>query len=80
MSVIKKDRTYESYIKKIQKKAKNTQKTFDNSYKHFDKFCIAEYDKPADELIQEMKVAEPEAVFDILQEWINWGELSPSTI
>jgi len=80
MSVIKKIRSLESYKKKIQSKAQNSQKTFTNSYKHFDKFCITEYDKPADELIQEMKIAEPEAVFDILQEWVNWGELSPSTL
>jgi len=80
VSVIKKVRTYESYLKKIQNKAKNSQKVFRNSFVNFNKFCLAEYDKPANELIQEMKVAEPEAVFDILQEWLNWGKLSPSTL
>ena len=34
MSVIKKVRTLESYRNKIQKKAKNSQRTFENSFKH----------------------------------------------
>ena len=80
MSVIKKPRTLESYKKKKAKTALNSQKIFVNSLKNFNKFSLSEYDKPADELIQEMKVAEEEAVFDILQEWVNWSELSPSSI
>ena len=73
-------RTYQTYLDKIQKKAKTTQKNFINSYNHFGRFCKAKHGLSVEEIIQEMKIAEPEAVFDTLQEWVNWAKLSPSTL
>jgi len=80
MAQIISHRNYEKYLIKISKKAIKTQKGFKTAHNSFDRFCKQQYKSSGESIIDEMKIAEDEAVFDILQEWINWLDIAPGTI
>ncbi len=72
MTFLKTVRSWETYKTKILSDAVNTQKGKHRIKKNFESFCMKNYNRSMEEVIQEMKLAEEEAVFDVLQEWINW--------
>ena len=80
MAQITSQRNYQKYLIKISKKALKTQKGFKTARNSFDRFCKQQYKSSGENIIDEMKIAEDEAIFDILQEWINWLDIAPSTI
>ena len=80
MTFVKTQRNYQKYLDKISKKAEKTQKGFKTSHNSFDRFCDHRFKSSGEETIEELKLAEDEAVFDTLQEWINWMDISPNTI
>ena len=80
MALITSQRDYQKYLIKISKKAVKTQKGFKTAYNSFDRFCKQQYKDSGENIIEEMKIAEDEAIFDILQEWINWLDIAPGTI
>jgi len=80
MAQITSQRNYQKYLLKIGKKAIKTQEGFKTAHNSFDRFCKQQYKDSGESIIDEMKIAEDEAVFDILQEWINWLDIAPGTI
>ena len=80
MALITSQRDYQKYLIKISKKAVKTQKGFKTAHNSFDRFCKQQYKDSGESIIEEMKIAEDEAIFDILQEWINWLDIAPGTI
>jgi len=80
MAQITSQRNYQKYLIKISKKAVKTQKGFKTAHNSFERFCKQQYKDSGENIIDEMKIAEDEAVFDILQEWINWLDIAPGTI
>jgi len=80
VALITQQRNYQSYLSKISKKAVKTQKGFKTAHNSFDRFCKQQFKSSGENIVSEMKLAEDEAIFDTLQEWINWMDISPGTI
>jgi len=80
MTFLAKQRTLETFYEKTLQKSpgyrQNVRHTIEDN---FAVFCKERFDKSLEEVIQEMKRAEEDAVFDTLQEWINWNN-KPNTI
>jgi len=71
--VLRGDRTFESFFKvKLANKKEGTRVGYQYGIKEFERFC-AKLDPPRnlEEIIVEMKHAEPEEVIDTIQDWIN---------
>jgi len=79
MTFLATQRNIESFHKKILPKAKNTQRGILHTLKKFDVFCKEHFERSLEEVIQEMKKADREAIYDTLQIWINWID-SPNSI
>lgn len=67
-------------MKKIDKKAPQTIKTYETAFNNFGKFCQEKYGKNMDEVIKEYKKVSNEQVLDSLQDYVNWNENSAGTI
>ena len=85
MTFLELERSLESYFEKISSKAKNTQIAARNSLRNFEKFCNDHYDKKIEEIVEELqaiKSTNENAVFDVIQAWINWnkGKIVPAVI
>jgi len=78
VTFLKTIRTWETYIQKIQSYPQTTLNLKEIVKNNFDRFCQENYKRSMDEVIQEMKQAEEDSVFDLLQEWINWNDLPQS--
>ena len=76
--MLAKVRTEQSYYSKITQKAPATQLLTKKVLQKFDLFCKENYDSSIEKIISEMKQSPEEAVYDILQEWINWVDLPNS--
>jgi len=79
MSLVK-TRNVENYRLKIRKKAASSQRGFERTYRNFEKFSQANYNKPCEDLIEELKLVSADDQCELLQEWINWLEIKPSSI
>ena len=79
MTFLAKVRSLESYYSKIKVKSPSSQRGIQNTIKKFNLFCTEHFDRPVEDIIQELKKAEEEAVFDTIQLWINWID-SPNSI
>jgi len=70
-----------SYYEKIQKHSLNSQKGTKNALNNFDKFCQEKYEQGIEEIVDDLVlVKKQETVFDILQTWINWNKIAPSSL
>ena len=70
-----------SYYEKIQKHSLNSQKGTKNALNNFDLFCKEKHDQGIEEMIDDLVlVKKQETVFDILQNWINWNKIAPSSL
>jgi hypothetical protein len=79
MSLLKKIRNQEMYFEKIQTLAEGTQYHIQHSISDFENFCMEKFGKS--NIIPDLKKADEQEVFDILQLWINWSKhLKPKTI
>lgn len=79
--ILEQKRTQESYFEKIQKHSLNSQKGTKNALNNFDKFCRERYDQSIEEIVDDLVlVKKNETVFDILQSWINWNTIAPSSL
>jgi len=76
--VITKTRTEQTYYSKITQKAPATQLLTKKVLQKFDSFCKANYNSTIEKIVTEMKQSPEEAVYDVLQEWINWVDLPNS--
>ncbi len=80
MSFLARNKTRITFRDKKKKKALGTQKTYASAFQSFGKFCKAKHKKSMDEVIAEFHKVDIDIVLDTLQEWINWVDISPSTI
>ncbi|MCH8916282.1 MAG: site-specific integrase [Thaumarchaeota archaeon] len=79
--ILEQKRTQRSYYEKIQKHSLNSQKGTKNALNNFDKFCKEKYDQNIEEIVDDLVlVKKQETVFDILQSWINWNKIAPSSL
>ena len=79
--ILEQKRTQRSYYEKIQKHSLNSQKGTKNALNNFDKFCQEKYDQNIEEIVDDLVlVKKQETVFDILQSWINWNTIAPSSL
>ena len=79
--ILEQKRTQRSYYEKIQKHSLNSQKGTKNALNNFDKFCRERYDQSIEEIVDDLVlVKKNETVFDILQSWINWSTIAPSSL
>jgi len=70
-----------SYYEKIQKHSLNSQMGTKNALNNFDRFCQEKYDQRIEEIVDDLVlVKKQETVFDILQSWINWNKIAPSSL
>jgi len=80
MTFLAKQRSLETFYQKTQQKSdgyrKNVKYTLENN---FAVFCKEQFGKSLEEVMQEMKRADEDAVFDTIQEWINWNN-KPNSI
>ena len=74
VTFLKTIRTWETYKQKIQSYPMATQNAKDSVKRNFERFCQENFQRSMEEVILEMKQAEEEAVFDTIQEWINWND------
>jgi len=78
--LIVKPKTLENYLLKIRKKAPSSKRGFERTYRNFEIFSQENYKKSCEELIDELKLVSSDDQCEILQEWINWLEIKPSSI
>ena len=79
--ILEQKRTQRSYYEKIQKHSLNSQKGTKNALNNFDRFCRERYDQSIEEIVDDLVlVKKQETVFDILQSWINWSTIAPSSL
>jgi len=78
--LIVKPKNYENYRLKIRSKAASSQRGFERTYRKFEIFSQENYQKNCEELIDELKLVSTDDQCEILQEWINWLEIKPSSI
>ena len=79
MSLVR-TRNIENYRLKISGKAASSKRGFERTYRNFEKFSQANYKKPCEDLIEELKLVSSDDQCELLQEWINWLEIKPSSI
>ena len=76
-------RTSQSFKERISSKPKNTQASINTALNNFNIFCQELFKRDKDEVIEEFVKAERTAVYDTLQEWINWNlknGINPSSL
>ncbi len=78
--LIVKPKNYENYKLKIRSKAASSQRGFERTYRKFEIFSQENYQKNCEDLIDEMKLVSTDDQCEILQEWINWLTIKPSSI
>ncbi len=72
-------RTQESYYEKIKKKSPQYQIAIKQTHKRFNDYCMETFDRSCEDVIQEMKRSNEDAIYDTLQSWINWND-KPNSI
>lgn len=76
---IKKQRTRETFDEKMKSQAQNTRDLNSTALNNFEKFAKEKYQ--SDDIAAELKLADEDQVFEILQEWINWNSsIHPATL
>jgi len=86
MTILVKTRSKQNFASRIAGKAKGTQHLYEIALKNFATFCDQEHHSTDEEIINEMSLLfskNPEAIFDTLQEWLNWNTKkgnSPNTL
>jgi len=78
--LVVKPKTLENYLLKIRKKAPSSRRGFERTYRNFEIFSQENYKKNCEDLIDELKLVSSDDQCEILQEWINWLEIKPSSI
>jgi len=79
MSVTRVERSRVSFMVKIASKDLGTQEGYKVALNNLQNFCMEKYGKA--DFIPELKEYDNEAIFDFLQEWINWNsDRSPRTV
>ena len=78
--LIVKPKTLENYLLKIRKKAPSSRRGFERTYRNFEIFSQENYKKSCEDLIDELKLVSSDDQCEILQEWINWLTIKPSSI
>jgi len=73
-----KNRTRQTFLDKIQVKSIGTRKAYQSSLVNFADFCLEQYNQSnIDEIIKEILLLKDlereQAVFDMLQNWVNWN-------
>ena len=76
-SFLIKEKTKKSFEDKISKLSRHTQDNIKTSMKSFDRFCSEFYDgRNSEEIFAELNVLkkneQPEAIREVLQNWIDW--------
>jgi len=79
MSLVR-TRNIENYRLKISGKAASSKRGFERTYRNFEKFSQENYKKSCEDLIEELKLVSADDQCELLQEWINWLEIKPSSI
>jgi len=80
MTFLETVRTHESYYEKIQNKSPQYQIAIKQTHKRFNDYCMETFDRSAEDVIQEMKRSNEDAIYDTLQNWINWNNKPNSII
>jgi len=78
--LVVKPKTLENYLLKIRKKAPSSKRGFERTYRNFEIFSQENYKKNCEDLIDELKLVSSDDQCEVLQEWINWLEIKPSSI
>lgn len=79
MSVTRVERSRVSFMVKIASKDLGTQEGYKVALNNLENFCMEKYGKA--DFISQLKEYDNEAIFDFLQEWINWNsDRSPRTV
>jgi len=76
-------RTVETFLERNSTRPENTQYAIRKALNNFEKFCKARFDgRSLNEIVDELALSKEEAIFDTLQEWINWndGKLYPTSL
>lgn len=71
-------RTRQTFEEKISIHDPKTQDGYKIALNSFENFCMEKYGKS--NIIDDLKESKEEAVYDVLQGWINWAKLHPSTV
>jgi len=76
-----KNRTKETFLERIQVKSLGTKKGYESALVNFADYCVEQYDQSdIDEVIKEILVLKDlereQAVYDVLQGWVNWNKAS----
>jgi len=79
MTFLESVRTHESYYDKIQNKSPQYQIAIKQTHKRFNDYCMETFDRTSEEVIEEMKRSNEDAIYDTLQSWINWNN-KPNSI
>jgi len=79
MTFLETVRTEETYYKKIISKSPAYQTAIKQTINRFNNYTMQKFERSAENVIQEMKRSNEDAVYDTLQDWINWNDL-PSSI
>jgi integrase len=82
LSYLKKTRTRETYLEKIQTKAKGTVALSKVALNKWDAFCVKQYQKNGDQVVLDLISEDEQTRFDTLQAYVNYlnEELASSTI
>ena len=76
-------RTVETFLERNSTRPESTQYCIRKALNNFEKFCKARFDgRSLNEIVDELALSKEEAIFDTLQEWINWndGKLYPTSL
>jgi len=80
LTFLPKERSRATFEEKLTVKDNGTQKNYSVMFNKFDRFCREKFNRSMDEVINELKVASEDEVFDTLQMWINSNKNNPSTV
>lgn len=83
MTFLKTDRTKQTFEDRLAKKAAGTRELYKIAFSNFEKFCSEQYSRSTDEVITEFTLVDEQAVYDTVQDWIDWNvsqKKSASTI
>jgi len=73
LTFLKTNRTKQSFEDRLEKKAPGTRELYKIAFRNFEKFCNEHYSRSSEEVFIELTVVEEQAVYDTIQDWIDWN-------
>ena len=71
MLLARKERTRETFVERISRKAKSTQMSYNTVLNNWESFSEEKFQQK--DIIPDLKLVDEETLWDTLQSWINWN-------